>query len=247
MEYSTSRVEFNTDIQEFMLGQFVFDLRSLYAFLERLTDLRDPRGVRYQLADALTLTILAKLGGEDEPQGMADWLKYRAEELVWALALPRASMPHRVTISRILGQAVDVSELEGVLQAYFDHQAQASQEVVVAIDGKVLRGSIEAGQNQGVHLLAAYLPEEGLVLMQVEVESQENEIVAAPRLMKALDLRGKIVRFRFADAPHPPGGNIIEMQVMEQGNAVIKEFGVHRPRAVLHLPQLPIKAFNFVR
>jgi len=199
MKYSTSRVEFNTEIQDFMLGQFVFDLRSLYAFLEGLTDLRDPRGVRYQLADAMTLTILAKLGGEDEPQGMADWLKYRAEELVSALGLPRTSMPHRVTISRILGQAVDVNELEAVLQEYFDHQAQASQEVVVAIDGKVLRGSIEVGQNRGVHLLAAYLPGEGLVLMQVEVESQENEIVAAPRLVEALDLRGKVV---IGDAMH---------------------------------------------
>lgn len=212
MKYSTSRVEFNTDIQDFMLGQFVFDLRSLYAFLEGVTDLRDPRGVRYQLADALTLIILAKLGGEDEAQGMADWLKHRAEVLVSALALPRASMPHRVTISRILGQAVEVNELEEVLQAYFDHQAQASQEVVVAIDGKVLRGTIEVGQNQGLHLLAAYLPEECLVLMQVEVESQENEIVAAPKLVHALDLRGKVV---VGDAMHTQRG--LSIEIVTQG------------------------------
>ena len=216
MKYSTSRVEFNSEIQDFMLGQFVFDLRSLYAYLEGLTDLRDPRGVRYPLADAMTLTILAKLGGEDEPQGMADWLKYRAELLVSALALPRGSMPHRVTISRILGQAVDVSELEAVLQAYFDHQAQASQEVVVAIDGKVLRGSIEVGQNQGVHLLAAYLPEEGLVLMQVEVESQENEIVAAPKLVQALDLRGKVV---IGDAMHTQRN--ISIEIVSRGGDYI--------------------------
>ena len=130
---------------------------------------------------------------------MADWLKYRAELLVSALALQRAIMAHRVTISRILGQAVEVSELEAVLHAYFDHQAQASQEVVVAIDGKVLRGSIEVGQNQGVHLLAAYLPEEGSVLMQVEEASQESEIVAAPKLVQALDLQGKVV---IGDAMH---------------------------------------------
>jgi predicted transposase YbfD/YdcC len=205
-------VEFNTEIQDFMLGQFVFDLRSLYAFLERLADLRDPRGVRYQLADALTLIILAKLGGEDEAQGMADWLKHRAEELVSALALPHASMPHRVTISRILGQAVEVGELEEVLQEYFDHQAQGSREVVVAIDGKVLRGTIEVGQNQGLHLLAAYLPEEGLVLMQVEVESQENEIVAAPKLVEVLDLRGKVV---IGDAMHTQRD--LSIEIVTQG------------------------------
>ncbi len=121
-----------------------------------------------------------------------------------------------MTISRILGQAVDVSELEAVLQEYFDHQAQASQEVVVAIDGKVLRGTIEVGQNQGVHVLAAYLPEEGLVLMQIEVESQENEIVTAPKLVEALDLRGKVV---IGDAMHPQRG--LSIEIVTQGEDYI--------------------------
>lgn len=199
MECSTSRVEYNRELQEFMLGEFVFDLSGLYAYLERLRDGRDPRGVRYQLADALTLIILAKLGGEDEPRGIADWLKHRAKMLVKALKLPRSSMPHEVTISRILGGAIEPEELEEVLQRYFDGQAQMSQEVVIAIDGKTLRGTIPRGQSQGVHLLAAYLPGEGLVLMQVEVESKENEIVAAPKLLETLDLRGKVV---IGDAMH---------------------------------------------
>jgi len=199
MECSTSRVEYNWGLREFMLGEFVFDLSGLYAHLERLTDGRDPRGVRYQLVDAVTLIILAKLGGEDEARGIADWLKHRAELLVKALRLPRRSMPHEVTISRILGTAVEPEELEGVLQRYFDGQAQMSQEVVIAIDGKTLRGTIPRGQSQGLHLLAAYLPGEGLVLMQVEVESKENEIVAAPKLLETLDLRGKVV---IGDAMH---------------------------------------------
>ena len=58
-----------------MLGEYVFELSGLYAHLERLSDGRDPRGVRYQLADALSLIIVAKLGGEDEPRGIADWLR----------------------------------------------------------------------------------------------------------------------------------------------------------------------------
>ena len=199
MECSTSRVEYNWELREFMLGEFVFDLSGLYAHLERLTDGRKPRGVRYRLADALSLIILAKLGGEDEARGIADWLKHRAEMLVKALKLPRSSMPHEVTISRILGGAVEPEELERVLQRYFDGQAQMSHEVVIAIDGKTLRGTIPKGQSQGLHLLAAYLPGEGLVLMQVEVESKENEIVAAPKLLETLDLRDKVV---IGDAMH---------------------------------------------
>jgi predicted transposase YbfD/YdcC len=199
MKYKGERLQYNFNLQEFMLGAFVFDLKSLYAHFERLTDGRDPRGVRYYLADALTLITLAKLGGEDGPRGMAEWLQHRVEQLVAALRLSRTSMPHPVTISRILGHAVNGVELEQMLAAYFDDQAQLSQAVVLAIDGKILRGTIELGHSQGVHLLAAYLPEEGLVLMQVEVERKENEIVAAPKLLQVLDLRGKVV---IGDALH---------------------------------------------
>lgn len=199
MKYSTERVVYNKALEAFMLGEFVFDLRGLYAYLERLTDQRDRRGVRYCLADALTLIILAKMGGEDGPQGMSEWLKHRAEVLVSALKLPRKSMPHRVTISRVLGEAIEVEELEELLAAYFDHQVQGSDEVVIAMDGKTMRGTIEPGEDQGEHLLAAYLPGEGLVLMQMTVGKRENEIVVAPRLVQVLDLRGKIL---IGDAMH---------------------------------------------
>jgi predicted transposase YbfD/YdcC len=44
-----------------------------------------------------------------------------------------------------------------------------------------------------VHLLAAYLPAEGVVLKQVEVGSKENEIRAAPQLIGQMDLKHKVV------------------------------------------------------
>lgn len=212
MKYNPERITFNSKLGEFMLGEFVFNVTSLYACLSQLTDQRDPRGVRYALVDVLSLMILAKLSGEDEVHGMAEWLKHRAAELVSCLQLPRSTMPHEVTLSRIMGTAVEVEELERVLQAYFDGQAQLSQEVVIAIDGKTMRGSIPSGQSQGVHLLAAYLPSEGLVLMQVEVENKENEIVAAPRLLKSIDLRRKVV---IGDAMHPQ--RQISIQIVEAG------------------------------
>lgn len=193
MQYNTERFSYHRRLQEFMVGEFIFDLRSLYAYLSRLKDQRKARGVRYALVDALILMVLAKLGGEDGPRGMAEWLRHRTKQLVTALKLPHPRMPHAVTLSRILGNAVDETDLEQVVGAYFDQIAQASQTVLVAIDGKILRGTIELGQSQGLHLLAAYLPETGLVLMQVEVENKANEIVAAPRLLEVLDLRGKVV------------------------------------------------------
>jgi hypothetical protein len=187
MKYKPNRVEFKAEVAQYLVGEYVYDLNSLYGHFEVLTDQRKARGVRYPLADALTLILLAKLGGEDGPTGMAQWLSHRAEMLVKALGLVRETMPHRLTISRILGHAVQVEELEQVLQRYFDDQVQLSQAIVIAIDGKVLRGTIALGKTQGTHLLAAYLPEEGLVLLEVEVETKENEIVAAAKLLAQLD------------------------------------------------------------
>lgn len=41
-----------------------------------------------------------------------------------------------------------------------------------------MRGTMPKGDQQGVHLLAAYLPEEGIVLAQVVVDKKENEVSA---------------------------------------------------------------------
>ena len=62
-----------------------------------------------------------------------------------------------------------------------------------ALDGTPLRGTIPAGSTQGVQLLRAYAVEAGRVLAQEAVTTKENEIVAAPRLLRQRALRGAIV------------------------------------------------------
>ena len=50
---------------------------------------------------------------------------------------------------------------EQVVSHFFAAQTKAGQSMVLNLDGKTMRGTIPAGQTKGVHLLAAYLPEEG--------------------------------------------------------------------------------------
>ena len=175
----------------------VIDINSLYDFLIRLTDLRDVRGIRYELVHILVFVVLAKLAGEDRLTGISEWVCHRREALARALGLSRSQAPHRTTYSRILGKVIDVEEFEGVVREFFASAVVDGHEdgrwVQVNIDGKTLRGSISAGQSRGVHLLAAYVPGEHLVLAQVEVDGRENEIRAAPRLLESIDLRGKVV------------------------------------------------------
>jgi hypothetical protein len=53
--------------------------------------------------------------------------------------------------------------------------------------------TIASGQQRGVYLLAVYDPVNGVVLNQVDIEAKTNEIGAAPAVLNALDLHGKIV------------------------------------------------------
>ena len=171
----------------------VFDIGCLFEALCTLHDQRDARGLRYRLVTVLVLTILAKLAGENHLRGIAQWVRLRAVELAVLLALGKVQAPHATTYSRILGHAISIAEFEQVTHDFFAHLPQAGTSVQITLDGKTLRGTIPAGQSHGIHLLAAFAPEQGLVLFQVEVGSKENEIPASGRIVKYLDLRGKIV------------------------------------------------------
>jgi predicted transposase YbfD/YdcC len=172
---------------------FLVDLDSLFAALAKLQDRRDARGLRYFLVTVLVFLLLAKLCGEDHLRGIAQWVALRKEALAEALGLAKPQAPHGTTYSRILKKAIDIEALERVVSQFFQEQPEAGQSVLINLDGKTMRATIPAGKTKGVHLLAAYLPQEGWVLLQVEVGSRENEIPAAMRVVKQLDLRDKIV------------------------------------------------------
>jgi predicted transposase YbfD/YdcC len=149
--------------------------------------------LRYALVTVLVYVVLAKLAGEDHLRGIAQCVELRADRLAELLSLEQAQAPHHSTYSRILGHAVNIEEFEQVAGAFFAQQKGAGRSVVVTLDGKTVRGTIPAGASHGLHLLAAYVPDEGWVMLQVEVERQENEIPAAVRVLNCLDLRGKVV------------------------------------------------------
>jgi len=180
-------------IENSELEAVVFDVGALMVHLQRLSDSRQARGKRYSLSFLLSVILFAKISGEDKPYGIAEWVKLRRGQLVSAFHLERDTVPSLNTIRRTLAETVSVHELHKTLRQYLHQRYGGQQSVLVVIDGKILRGTIAKGEKQGVHLLAAYLPEEGVVLLQVAVEQQENEISAAPRLLNQLDLRGRIV------------------------------------------------------
>ena len=176
----------------------LFDVGSLYQRFEQLSDNRSSQGLRYPLAAILVLMVMAKMSGEDRPSGIAEWAKYRTKELAEMLRLKRKTMPHHSTYRRIMADVINTEELEKLVSELLTGKQYFGKQVMVSIDGKVLRGTLNDAQ-EGVYLLAAYLPAEGLVLMEVAVEGKGKEIPAALKLLKKLDLRGKVV---MGDALH---------------------------------------------
>jgi len=193
----------------------VFDVGSLFAHFQGLKDSRKPRGLRYPLVVVLVMMVMAKLCGEDTPSGIADWVKHRSEQFMDMLKLKRKTMPHHSTYRRIAEEVVDPQELEQVVSTVLSGKRFFGKQVLLSIDGKVLRGTLDVAQN-GTYLLAAYLPSEGIVLMEITIEGKGCEIPGAAKLLKMVDLRGKVV---MGDAMHTQ--RAVSIQVVEAGGDYI--------------------------
>lgn len=171
----------------------VFNIADLQEHLEQLADKRGKQGRIYPLSWVLALIVMAKLAGEDNPTGITGWIRERAAQLWRLFDWRHERMPCVNTIRTILSEVVDASELEAALVDYLHQRYGGLQSELVAVDGKTLRGTIPKGMTRGVHLLAVYLPEEGVVLKQVMVDRQENEISVAQEALADVDLKGRVV------------------------------------------------------
>ena len=163
----------------------------------------------------LTLLVLAKVCGEDKPSGIAEWVQHRMGWLCEALQFAWKRMPHRSSYERIMEQAVKWEELEQRVSGVLNGERYFGKQVLVAIDGKVMRGTLNEKQ-EGVYLLAAYLPGEGIVLLQVAIKGKGQEIEAAPQVLKSIDLRDKVV---MGDALHTQ--RAISIQIVEAGGEYV--------------------------
>ena len=202
----------------------VFALSDLWRRLAALHDRRARRGRRYALPVLLLFIVLAKLSGEDRPSGIADWVAHRRARLAQALGIRLPRAPHHNTYRRVLAQAVAPGELDAAVGAFFRALPQVGRSVLVSIDGKRIRGTMHAEDPHGAHLLVAYLPQEGIVLLQLPAGHRDNEIRVAPALVQALDLRGKIVA---ADALHTQ--RALSAQIVAAGGAYLWRVKANQP------------------
>jgi predicted transposase YbfD/YdcC len=204
----------------------------LLEMLQQIPDTRQAKGKRYPLPFLLAAILLARLSDEHTPSGITNWIGLRRHLLVAALPTTRFTAPSLNMIRRTLDEVISADELHRTFRQFLHQSYGGQQSVLITIDGKTLRGTIAAGQTSGVHLLAAYLPEEGVVLAQVEVDKKENEITVAPKLLQQLDLRGRVVS---GDAMLSQRS--LSVQIMTQGGDYLWFVKENQPRLLADVAQ----------
>jgi predicted transposase YbfD/YdcC len=216
---------------------------SLYDRFHGISDPRKAKGKIYSLVMLLMVIFLAKLCGKDKPGEIADWAHNHAAELADLLGLRRERMPSHSTIRRVFQSMVDENELNQLAQGYSQQKPEEMGEIL-ALDGKTLRGTRVAGHEAGDHVLSVYDVTHQHVVAQERVDSRENEIVVAPRILETVPVAGKIVT---GDAIHTQ--RAISEQIVAHGGHYLwpvkeNQSQLHEAIEALFAPQTPIPGFG---
>ena len=126
------------------------DVCNFVAALSHLTDARDNRGKRHALAFVVAGVVLAILSGRSKVSSIFRYLRNRIEWLREVTHSPEAGVVSRAHFPRLLAR-VDWVELHTLTDRHFGVQMELrAPHDWVAIDGKVLRGTLASGDKPSV-------------------------------------------------------------------------------------------------
>ena len=146
----------------------------------------------YSLTSILFMTLVAVISGATDwakvvvmSEGMIDWL---------ALYVDMSSgIPCERTFTNIFN-IIKPEFLEEALQKLSELIRERLPQEVISFDGQTERGTAEKRKGlSGIHLMNAWSVDNRICLGQIKVDDKSNEIIAMPKLMDMLDLKGTII------------------------------------------------------
>lgn len=165
-------------------------------FHQSFSTLDDPRrttkgNIKHSLPEILFLTLSAVISGcntwcliEEFGKLKIDWLRKFH---------PYASgTPSHDTLGAFFS-ALDSKKFSKCFINYAASIATHTQGDVVALDGKTVKGVGSTSKKYPIHIVTAFCSKNLLSLAQETVDEKENEIVAIPRLLELITLKGCIV------------------------------------------------------
>jgi predicted transposase YbfD/YdcC len=167
-------------------GQYLLEL------LAQVPDLRKRRGRRHSLAGLLAVGVAAVIAGSRSFAAIGQWAADAGPDVLAALGAARG--PAEESTFRRAFALVSADRLDQVLGAWLHTRAvQAGGRLVIAIDGKTVRGAKDKA-GKAPHLVAALAHGIGTVLGQVAVDAKSNEIPAVRDLLTAFtSLAGAVI------------------------------------------------------
>lgn len=162
---------------------------------EHFGQLQDPRHDRtriHKLSEILVIAICAIICNADSWTDVEAYGEAKKEWLKTFLEL-EYGIPSHDTFNRVFAR-LDARQFEVCFISWIQSVAKITEGQVVALDGKLPRGSRDGAIGKGaIDMVSAWATENQIALGQVKVDDKSNEITAIPELLSVLELSGCIV------------------------------------------------------
>jgi len=179
------------------------------SLLDHFSALEDPRQswkTVYPLPEILLLVLCGVMAGADDFVEIARWGNRKIAFLRRLLPFD-AGIPSHDTLTDVMN-ALPGDLFAECFVAWVSGLRDRDDEIV-AIDGKTSRRAHGVGKPP-LHLVSAWAARQRLVLGQEACEEKENEIIAIPRLLERLELRGALVTIDAMGCQHGIAGAILD-------------------------------------
>jgi predicted transposase YbfD/YdcC len=167
----------------------------LAPFAQHFQDLPDPRVERtrkHPLLNIVFMAVCGVLSGSNSIAGIHEFAIDRRSWFARYLDLTNG-IPCEDTFGRVLAR-IDPAAFEKCLLSWIQSVQEVTEDRLVAIDGKTLRGSYDHERGRAaIHMVSAWAAENKLSLGQVVVHEKSNEITAIPELLQVLEISGALV------------------------------------------------------
>lgn len=188
------------------------DISELLSLLGQVPEFRARRGREHDLGFILAVCVVATLAGAKNYREIATVASAICQCQLMTMGARWDSFrdcyrcPRRTLIWEVLTN-VDAAELDRITGRWLLAQARKENgedgeiEWVIAIDGKVLRGSW-TDENDTVTLFSAMLQVKGITIAQVRVPDETNETTQVKALARQADIRDGEYVLATLDAAH---------------------------------------------
>ena len=176
----------------------VLSLDRIMELFEEIPDPRRPGGnIQHKLVDLLVIILLGVICGCETWIEIEDYAHAKYEWLKTILELP-GGVPSNDTYRRLMTRMLP-QKLEEAYRQWVLPYVGGCIGKHIAIDGKTIctasnyRLSNEETPEGKLHIISAWVREDGISLGQIKTDEKSNEITAIPKMLDTLDVKGAVV------------------------------------------------------